>query len=660
MNFALNDPLFHDQWYVQNRGQPLSTGQPGGSPGFDINVLPVWQQGFLGAGIVIGVIDDGIEYLHPDLQPNYRPDLSFDFIRNDFDPLPVFISDAHGTAIAGIIAAQDNNNIGLIGIAPRSSIAGLQVLDAGNSFAVETRISRALSYKNQEIDIYNISLGRDGQGLEPLLPSARLALENGVRAGRGGLGNIYVWAAGNGLQAKDNVNYDGYANSRYTIATAAIDHLGKQTSFSEPGAPILVSAYSNNALTGITSTDLLGVDGYNQTSVGVFGSNYTNLDFTNDFRGTSAAAPMASGVVALMLDANPNLSWRDVQHILVNTATKNDPLDSDWRVNRAGYDINHKYGFGAVDAAASVNAARTWVSVAPEVSLISGVHSINRLIPDNNRVGISSAVTISQSISVEWVEIVFDASHSFSEDLRIVLTSPGGTQSVLAESHAFEQGDYNNWLFTSARHWGESSKGGWTLQVSDETALISGLWTSWQLRLYGTPVTPPSSTSGGPSLSVATAGDDVLQGSPGRDQLNGLAGNDRLLGLGGNDRLLGKSGNDQLLGGSGNDILNGGSGKDKLLGQGGKDKLFGGPGNDVLRGGGGRDIFVLERGLGRNKILDFKPRQDKLGLSNRLRFDRLDLLQRGRNTLVSSGGDLWAVLMGVDADELGKNSFVNA
>ena len=72
-----------------------------------------------------------------------------------------------------------------------------------------------------------------------------------------------------------------------------------------------------------------------------------------------------------MLEANPNLTWRDVRHILVETSAKNNPTDSDWTVNGAGYEVNHKYGFGSIDAEAAVNAAKTWDTVAPEVSAIS-------------------------------------------------------------------------------------------------------------------------------------------------------------------------------------------------------------------------------------------------------------------------------------------------
>jgi subtilisin-like proprotein convertase family protein len=279
------------------------------------------------------------------------------------------------------------------------------------------------------------------------------------------------------LTVNDNVNYDGYANSRFVIATTALDQFGKQAFYAEPGAPILVSTYGGGVTPGITTTDLRGIAGDDDT------------DYYNDFGGTSATAPMVSGVVALMLQANPNLSWRDVKHILVDTARKNDPTDPGWTLNGAQHWVNHKYGLGSVDAAAAVQAALTWTNVGPEVVASTGPIQVNQTIPDNNTTGLTSSVFVDRLMKVETVEVVFDATHAFRGDLRVVLTSPDGTQSVLAEKHNDDGDNYNQWTFTSNRHWDEIAKGTWTLKVTDERGNNVGTWNSWRLNIYGTNVT---------------------------------------------------------------------------------------------------------------------------------------------------------------------------
>ncbi|MBC7240323.1 MAG: S8 family serine peptidase, partial [Chloroflexi bacterium] len=183
-------------------------------------------------------------------------------------------------------------------------------------------------------------------------------LQQGATTGRNGLGTIYVWAAGNGGAGGDNSNYDGYANSRFTLAVGSLDANGRQAWYSEPGANLFVSAYAD----GITTTDITGDNGYNVTG-NADGDPLVNTDYTSIFAGTSAAAPVVSGVIALMLQANPNLSYRDIEYILAQTARQVDPTDPDWTVNAAGYHINHKYGFGAIDAAAAVQAAKNWKPV---------------------------------------------------------------------------------------------------------------------------------------------------------------------------------------------------------------------------------------------------------------------------------------------------------
>ncbi|MFM8413673.1 MAG: choice-of-anchor D domain-containing protein [Planctomycetota bacterium] len=467
--FVPNDPLFTDQWHLRN------TGQVGGLSGEDARLVTAWDTA-RGTGAVIGIVDDGLQRTHPDLSGRYSATLSYDFNDNDSDPTPLS-GDGHGTSAAGVAAATGNNGLGVSGAAPSATLAGLRLVAAPTTDRQE---ADALIFKSQDIDIYSnswgpVDSGRDLAGPGPLTLAA---LRNGVETGRGGLGSIYVWAAGNGLAQNDNVNYDGYANSRYTIAVSAIDNRGVQAWYSEPGAPILVAAHSSGDSSGsdvgITTTDITGSGGY--------GSG----DYTNSFGGTSSATPLVAGVTALMLEANPALTWRDVQHVLVNSARRNHPTDSDWVLNGDGRFVNHKYGFGAVDAAAAVALASTWQSVGPEQSASSPVITVGAQVPDNNATGITSSFTVGADISVEWVEVVFNATHPYRGDLELELTSPSGTKSVLATKRGDSGANYSGWMFTSARHWGESSKGAWTLRVADRAGEDIGTWNSWQINVYGT------------------------------------------------------------------------------------------------------------------------------------------------------------------------------
>jgi len=475
-----NDPLFVNQWHLRN------TAQGGGTAGEDANVTGVWDS-YLGAGVTIAIVDDGLQHAHPDLISRYVAAASYDFNDDDPNPTPTG-SDAHGTAAAGVAAATGNNSLGGSGAAPGASLAGLRLIAGPADDLME---ANALTYALADVDIYSNSWGPDdsGAGLAGPGPLTLAALQRGVTEGRGGLGTIYVWAAGNGLANNDNVNYDGYANSRFTIAVTAIDNQGGQPFYAEPGAAILVAAPSNGGTLGITTTDLVGTAGYNTVASGSGG------DYTNTFGGTSSATPLVSGIVALMLEANPGLGWRDVQHVLATSARRNDPTDADWAQNGAGHWVNHKYGFGAVDAAAAVSLAETWTNVGTEVRASSGTQTVTRAIPDNNQTGVSTSFTMPTDLTTEWVEVTLSATHPYRGDLEVVLTSPSGTESVLAEKHDDPSDNYTNWKFTTARNWGESSAGTWTLTVRDLAAADVGTLTSWSLDVYGTTpidVQPPT------------------------------------------------------------------------------------------------------------------------------------------------------------------------
>lgn len=468
-----NDPLYVEQWHLSN------TGQGGGVAGIDINVESVWDN-YTGQGVVIGIVDDGLEVGHEDLQGNVNTSIDFDFNDNDADPSPGAF-DFHGTAVGGLASAVGNNGTGVSGAAWDAELVGLRLISAPTT---DQQQAAALTHEFDTIDIFNNSWGPADNGrVSSIGPEVVAALELSATAGRNGLGNIHTWAGGNGGDfTNDDVNYDPYANSRFTLAVGALSNNGVRAQYSDVGAALfLVAPSGDSGGTGtldLSTTDITGANGYDA-------SNYTDT-----FNGTSASTPVVSGVIALMLEANPNLTYRDVSDILAHTSVRVDAGNGGWTQNGAGLWVNHEYGFGAIDAAAAVDAALNHVPLGPEQTFSTGTISVAQAIPDAGGGSVQRQVNVSASDaidSLEYVEIVLDASHTFTGDLEIVLTSPAGTRSVLAESRFEDPGNgYQNHVFSTVRSWDESSQGTWTLTITDGQTADTGVWNSFELRFYGT------------------------------------------------------------------------------------------------------------------------------------------------------------------------------
>jgi kexin len=499
-----DDPYYCFQWHLKN------TGQAGGKPGEDINVEPVWAN-YKGDGVRIVFVDDGLEITHEDLKDNIAAGQSYDYI--DSDTNPDSGTHAHGTSVAGLAGALDLNGVGVRGAAPHANLVGYNLIQ-DDTIANE---ADAMTRNAASVDISNNSWGPpDFTGL--LFPSDTMwqsAVDTGLSTGRGGLGTVYTWAAGNGDSTVcpstfciDNSNYDGYANNRGVIAIGAVNNQGVKSSYSERGANLWVSApggeyCDTNPPAAITTTDRSGADGYNDRGNNIFFGkvDYKNSNYTKCFNGTSSAAPLASGVIALMLEANPNLGWRDVRLILAQTARQNDPTNPEWTQNDAGWNINPNYGFGVIDADAAVTAATGWTNVGPELTYTTPLSSPGLAIPDDDTTGVSDTITVNGSgiNNIEFVEITFSANdHTFFGDLEITLTNVAtGTTSVLAETHFCTDGQppspqpitcapsYDNWVFGSARHLDESADGDWTLTVKDQFTEDVGTFQSWKLKFYG-------------------------------------------------------------------------------------------------------------------------------------------------------------------------------
>lgn len=487
-----NDTLIASQWHLKYQGQS------GAVAGTDVNIESVWNypsgtsgtNAWRGTGVRIGIVDDGLQTSHPDLSTNYEATYSHDWNGNDSDPNPSVSGtvNKHGTSCAGNAAARGNNGTGVSGTAPEATLTGMRLIAAATTDSQE---ADAMGWHNDVIAIKSNSWGPDddGETLEGPGMLTQAALADATATGRGGKGTIFTWAGGNGREYDDNSNYDGYANSIHVIAIGAFDSQARVSYYSEPGANLICVAPSSGTspALGITTVDRTGSAGYNTSSTAAGG------DYTSTFGGTSSATPTAAGIVALILQRNPNLGWRDVREILIRSSKRVNPADSGWTGNGAGFRFHHDYGAGLIDAAAAVNLAATWTNLpANAAPIVSTQSSLNQTIPDDNATGITRSFVLPSAgaLRVEHVTVKLNISHGYRGDLAITLTSPSGVSDVLAALHDDSGNDYADWTFSSVRHWGESSAGTWILKIADLDSGITGTLNSAELTVRGT--TPAS------------------------------------------------------------------------------------------------------------------------------------------------------------------------
>ncbi|KAF0987894.1 hypothetical protein HZS_2518 [Henneguya salminicola] len=431
----------------------------------DINVAYPWSKGYDGTGVVIAVLDDGIDYKNKDLIENYDETASYDFIDYDNDPMPEksHLDTSHGTKCAGIIASSKNRFCG-VGVAFNSSIGGIRMLNLKTTDSIE---ASALSYQSNYIDIYSCNWGPkdDGMRFGKPGPLALKALRIGATKGRRSLGSIYVWSSGNGESRGDDCNTDGYVTNIYTIAIGAILGNGSQTSYGESCASMMAVTVSGNSI--INSSDDIFIT--------------TDIDdrCVESFPGTSSAASIATGIIALMLQSNPLLTWRDVQHLIVETSLITNPTDPRWMRNGAGKWFNPVFGFGRLDASSLVDRAYHWENVPTQKKCRgkskSGPWPItlgsSLLLTDNITKCYENGEPI-EDISIqklEHVQLVISITHVCRGRLTIQLISPSGTRSVLLKPRQKDSSSHgiHEWVFTSLHLWGEDPKGTWSIVVTD-------------------------------------------------------------------------------------------------------------------------------------------------------------------------------------------------
>ncbi|KAM9519708.1 proprotein convertase subtilisin/kexin type 7 isoform 1-T2 [Guaruba guarouba] len=474
-----NDPKYPLQWHLNNRK----------SPGKDINVTGVWERNVTGRGVTVVVVDDGVEHTIKDIQPNYSPEGSYDLNSNDPDPMPhpdEENGNHHGTRCAGEIAAVPNNSFCTVGVAYGSRIAGIRVLDGPLTDSME---AIAFNKHYQINDIYSCSWGPDDDGKTVDGPHqlGKAALQHGVIAGRRGFGSIFVVASGNGGQHNDNCNYDGYANSIYTVTIGAVDETGSMPFYAEECASMLAVTFSggDKMMRSIVTTDW---------------DLQKGTGCTEGHTGTSAAAPLAAGMIALMLQVRPCLTWRDVQHIIVFTATKYEDRHAKWDTNRAGFSHSHQHGFGLLNAWRLVNAAKIWESVPYLASYVSPALREGRSIPLLPR-QLEAAWNVSPADleqsgmrTLEHVAVTVTITHPRRGNLEIRLFCPSGMMSLIGTARSMDSdpNGFADWTFSTVRCWGEEAQGTYRLVIRDigDESLRPGTLQRWQLTLYGSSWSP--------------------------------------------------------------------------------------------------------------------------------------------------------------------------
>jgi subtilisin-like proprotein convertase family protein len=405
--------------------------------------------------------------------------------------------------------------------------------------------------------VFNQSYGYSNSTDFQIDPALEAQYAYGTSTLRGGKGALYVKSAGNGFNAFgakscatfsigvtcQNANFDPSNTLPYQIVMAAMNAKGKKSSYSTAGSAIWTSTpggeYGYNAATAgaglpaqaydpaMVSTDQSNCakgystsaetsSAFNQGGTNVGGVN-ASCNYTNGMNGTSSAAPMMSGVIALILEANPALTWREVKDILAKTAVQVDAsnpgvtvtagmtgasvatpyvAELPWTQNTAGFWFHNWYGFGAVNASAAVNMARTYVSGSLGTFANTGWIDSGTLalaIPDNNVAGASTtlavpAIGVSNFVEVVQIQVTTtgDDGGGWTGDIAIELTAPSGTKSILKNiKDGFDGTNLAGMVLASNAFYGEPSTGNWTVKLVDGWTPDTQTLTNVKIRVYG-------------------------------------------------------------------------------------------------------------------------------------------------------------------------------
>lgn len=638
------DPLFGLQWHFGLLG----------------DIETVWDQ-VTGAGVAVGIYDDGVQPNNPDLVATYDASLHFTHASVTYDAYPISNADASGTAAAGIVAAAASNGQGGAGVAWGATVTGINYTE-DIQFAANDVVQAAFFWAGTFDVVLAPPLAVPLFGIDrsPAVPGTLAAmadtgLADAASTGRGGLGTVVLQGAGDGGR---NLFGDGVAGSEASFVIGAVGSDGFVPAGTNYGPGILVAAPAASV-----TTDRTGGAGLNGSGIGD-GDALADTNFTSIYGGTQAAAATATGVVALMLEAAPGLGWRDVGAVLAETARiTGSPVGGPAQGNEhgawqaasegtwnGGATLRHPdYGHGTIDAFAVVRLAEAWTAMtgaagttatrAVQTATLGAPVVLNDAETNGGITDIPFAIAADRQ--AERVVVELSMTHTHAPDLSIDLIGPGGDTFALMDrdGDAALMDTGFDWRFTVDSVRGLTTAGTWTLRITDHAAADTGSVQAasvsvWGERaaaddihtitqdfqtlaaLDGARATLDDTDGGSDWLNLtAIAGDVVVSLNPGGTLSvagatwatiasgafeNAFAGdgNDRLTGNAGANALHGGRGDDTLVGGAGADQMFGGDGADYLLDFSAEaDLLDGGDGNDQLQGSGGGDTYIGGAGI---------------------------------------------------------------
>ena len=204
--------------------------------------------------------------------------------------------------------------------------------------------------------------------------------------------------------------------------------------------------------------------------------------------GTSAATPTVAGSLALVLEACPTLSWRDVRYLIAKTAIQIDADNDTWHTNSEGFHHSVDYGFGLINAKEMIIQCQDNYTPLDDYTIESEVFDIEDVdIPDNDSDGISQDFEVTLDKKIEWVGLTVYSDHNYSGDLEIYLTSPAGTTTrlILGDNCGYNYSLKDGFRYSAVAFIDEISSGTWTLKVSDINKDDNGTLTKLKFEVFG-------------------------------------------------------------------------------------------------------------------------------------------------------------------------------